>query len=295
MTPRAAKRRRTSRAGRPVVVLTDRDAQILGLIGLCKFASADQVARTFFPSADRARRRLRLLFDAGYIALALLSSTSPNLVSLTKSGIEAVAARDPGLASRLKLSGPIRLAAIDHHLGTVDTRLFCVALGETLVRPLLRWGGSQSELAREHQLGSVSLEPDGLAEFGTADETTTITLAVEFDTGTESHRVLQSKFERYGKAREKDLLDGLLFVARGGQGRLESVCKLRDDHGLASFTAVLGDEEVVSRPLRVPSSLRQLLSCPITGRDESANDQSIGGVQTPKYTHDRPPDRRVDR
>ena len=60
MTDRAPKTaRRARKRGTGPVVLTDRDIELLCLVGLCRYVSTNQLAREFFPSLDRARRRMR--------------------------------------------------------------------------------------------------------------------------------------------------------------------------------------------------------------------------------------------
>jgi hypothetical protein len=118
-------------------VLVSRDYDLLAFTGLCRYVSTDQIARAFFPSEDRARRRLRVLLDAGLIVVLVADSTRPNLVSLTRRGIAVVAERSPKVAERLRTSGAVRLSAIDHHLAIVDARLFAAirafARGETVI------------------------------------------------------------------------------------------------------------------------------------------------------------------
>ena len=65
------------------IVLTQRDIRIMMLIGLCRYCSTDHIKVEFFPDATicRCRRRLRQLYDAGYLQVTLTSSTKPNLYS----------------------------------------------------------------------------------------------------------------------------------------------------------------------------------------------------------------------
>jgi hypothetical protein len=293
MSERASKRPRAERVTTPTLVLTDRDFELLTLTGLCRYVSSEQLARTFFPSPDRCRRRLRALFDARLLSITLLSSTRPNLVSLTRAGLAAVAARSPDIVSRLRLAGPIRMATVEHHLGTVDMRLYAVALSERLAVPLLRWGGPQGELARERGLKQFSLEPDGLAEFDLASQQAI--LAQEFDTGAETLTVLRAKLSRYASALQNSRVHGLVIAAKGQDSRLRSIERLVTEAGLGASAAVLAAEVLRQRPALLHPRLLELLRSPNTAAGEAAFSQPFLGVPTPKPDSDRPAHRGVDR
>jgi hypothetical protein len=287
MSQASTRRRRTVRAPGATVALTERDIELFTLVGLCKYLAADQLARTFFASSfDVARRRFRKLYDAGYLAFTLRSSTSPNLVSLTKLAVRAVADRDPELAARLKLAGTLRLASVSHHLGVCETRLALVSIAEERGLELVRWEGGQGAFARAHALPSVHLEPDGLAQIN--GPMATRVLAVEFDAGTETlATMLRSKLERYVSARTARLLDGLVIVADGGERRQRAVNELVAASGLASWAAVLGAGTLRERPVRVPDALARLLPSPKATSGSAGNLLPVLGVFAPRLTHDR--------
>lgn len=133
------KRSRTVRTRRTLPPISERDLDVLTLIGLCRFVTTAQVARDLFTSADRARRRLRQLFDAKLVAVTLTSSTSPNLISLTKEGLEVLKGHRPELAARIRRTGLIRLDELERHLLLVDARLYAAAWGLARGTPLVRW------------------------------------------------------------------------------------------------------------------------------------------------------------
>jgi hypothetical protein len=135
----AVKRSRTARTRRGLPPIGERDLDILTLVGLCRFLTTPQVARDLFPTEDRARRRLRQLFDAKLIAVTLTSSTQPNLISLTREGHEMLKAHRPELAARIRRTGLIRLGELERHLLLVDARLYAAAWGEAQAAPLIRW------------------------------------------------------------------------------------------------------------------------------------------------------------
>jgi hypothetical protein len=127
------------RTRRTLPPISERDLDILSLVGLCRFVTTAQIARDVFPSEDRARRRLRQLFDAKLVAVTLTSSTSPNLISLTKEGLEVLKGHRPELAARIRRTGLIRLDEIERHLLLVDARLYAAAWGQARGMPLVRW------------------------------------------------------------------------------------------------------------------------------------------------------------
>jgi hypothetical protein len=133
------KRSRTARTRRGLPPIGERDLDILTLVGLCRFVTTPQIARDLFSSEDRARRRLRQLFDAKLVAVTLTSSTQPNLISLTREGHELLKAHRPELAARIRRTGLIRLGELEQHLLLVDARLYAAAWGEAHRVPLVRW------------------------------------------------------------------------------------------------------------------------------------------------------------
>lgn len=246
---RGNKARRAVRASkRPVVAITDRDHDLLVLIGLCRYLSLTQAAREFYPSEDRARRRVRLLYDAGVIAVTMLDSRRPNLLSLTRSGLAIVADRDPQIADRCKLAGPIRLAGVLHHLAIVDARTYLAALGRKRSTPLVRWANAGGDLARELKLNELHLEPDGIGEVLTPEGL--IRLACEIDCSTQAlSTIVRGKLDRYRRCAETGRLDGLWIIGVGSQERREHLEQLVREMGLAGWARVLAHAYVLKRPL----------------------------------------------
>jgi hypothetical protein len=230
---------------RPVVALTERDVDLLVLVGLCGYLSLTQVAREFFCSEDRARRRVRKLYDGSLIAFTLTSSVEPNLLSLTRQGLLAVASRVPSsLAERLRLGGPIRLAGVRHRLATSDTRIYAAHLGRKRGTPLTRWSTAGGELGRERGLDKLHLAPDGLAEYQGNQY-----IAAEIDCSTEALGVLDSKFARYAQAAREKRLDGLWLVVIGGQDRRANLQALVDAAGLSGWALVIVHDQLLRRPI----------------------------------------------
>lgn len=252
MSPRRPKARRRIRATtRPVVALTARDEELLLLIGLCRYLSLTQVAREFFPSEDRARRRIRQLFDAGLIAITLTSSTAPNLVSLTRLGLLAVIERVPqALGDRLHLPGPIRLAGVRHRLAVVDARIFAAHWGIACGTPLTRWSNAGGELIRQCRLDRLHLSPDGIAEYGGGR-----CIGVEIDCSTEALGVLKMKLRKYHEAAAGQMLTGLWLVVIGRKERRAHVQTLVEEAGLSNWALVLTHEQLLARPIVDPYHL----------------------------------------
>jgi hypothetical protein len=242
-------RRMIRRSKRPVLVLTGRDVDLLILIGLSRYLSLTQAAREFYPSLDRARRRIRQLFDAGLIAVTLTSSTEPNLLSLTKLGQLAVMERVPAdLGSRIHMAGPIRLAGVKHRLAITDTRIYAAHLGRKRGTPLSRWSTAGGELGRERGLDALHLAPDGMAECLTPAGARYI--AVEVDCSTESLTVLKSKFERYRQVVRDHRIHGVWLVVIGGQERLANLEKLVAEAELTNWITVVPHELLLVRPIK---------------------------------------------
>lgn len=240
--------RRTVRGRKQSVVVTPRDLDLLELLGTCRYVSVPQVQRDLFGSADRTRHRLRQLYDAGLVNVTLLSSTQPNLVSLTRRGLAVLVEHRPAAGARIRLPGPLRLAGIEHHLGVVDARLYSAALGRILGTPLTRWSNSAGDLVRELGLVELRLAPDGIAEFAVGEQF--VRVGIEVDRGTEVLAVVAKKLAAYAVVAERAVLDALWFVVTTGASRQAALRQLALEAGLAAWTRVLPLAHVLARPVR---------------------------------------------
>lgn len=194
------KRPRMIRVAPRPFVPTERDFDdILAKTGLCRYLSADQIARDSFPSLDRARRRIRLLFDAGYLDVRLTTSTAPNLLSLTRQGLDLLLEERPELAGRVRLPGALRLSEVERHLAHVDARLFAAAWGAAVGMPLRRWITREEDV---HQgfTWPDGLDPDAVAEFDTRPQRF---VALEVAVTPEARRGLERRCELYALARPR--------------------------------------------------------------------------------------------
>jgi hypothetical protein len=233
--------------GKKRVVLTARDMDILTFTGLCGYISSEQVAREWFKSRDRARHRLRDLFQAGLVDLSIVCSTRPNLVSLTRLGTKTVAKVRPSVKARLKTTRAIPVAGLEHHLAIVDARFFAAALRLRTGWCLAAWGGGQGELASELGLPQFRLRPD--AAFVLTNHTRTCICCLEVDCGTEGTPVLDSKIERYGDLLGHGGIQELWVVVTAGVGRQETLKKLIAKGGLGRWTRFLTPSSINARPV----------------------------------------------
>lgn len=291
------RRTRTVRGKGHPVALTPRDVDLLLLVGVCRYASSEQLAREFFPSADRCRRRLRDLYDAGYLAITLTSSRAPNLVSLTALALKTLTILKNDATSRIRLPGTIRFAGVAHHLAIVDARLYLSALGRTNGAPIIRWGNAGGQMEKELGFERLKLEPDGLVEFEVSGGV--LRYAIEVDCGTETSRVIASKLERYREAMTLGLAHEIWWVVTTTARREHSLATLIDNAGLAPVSRVLPQELLTTRPLTMPPPiLPEVAAHAATPKaakrrgEEVLSDQALRGEGP---TDDRRVDGRVER
>lgn len=229
--------------------VTDRDRQILMCIGVHRYMAVAQLATQFFSSQDYCRRRVRVLFDAGLVAVTLAGSNKSNVVSLTPDGVREVAQVDPDLAATLRLPGTLRAAGLAHHLAIVDCRLYLAALAEAGGPPLIRWLNAEPVVVGRGTR-HPKLLPDGLAELAIGGGV--LRLAVEYDAGTESLDVLRRKAARYEQAVGAGDIDEIWFVVAHDGGRLHNIAALAAEAGIGPVTRVMPLAHVVARPVRQP-------------------------------------------
>lgn len=142
MSPRAASSR---------VVLTARDAELLGSIAEYRYLTVSQVERLHFPSAQTARRRLRLLAAADLLKLIEVPGLPERVAAITASGAEALANTTgltvEGVGGRAQ--NPLFL---QHHLAAAEFRIRLTA-GCTPRRDLRLAGFLPEHLTRPSRSG----------------------------------------------------------------------------------------------------------------------------------------------
>lgn len=264
------------------VVLTPRDVDVLVLIGACGHVDTEQVARECFDGKlDRARRRLRQLYDARLLDVVLVASTQPNLLRLTKEGLAALHAHAPTLAEHVRLPGSLQLASVPHRRGIVDARCYVAALAAAAGASHFVWGNSGSALHDSFELREHALIPDAVFELSVSftnidtssvahntaytsnvvHNTTdsTYRYAVEVDCGTEpvqarSAHSIEVKLQKYAEA----FADGrvreawLLVTAEARVGRHEQIRHAVLREGLGSAVRLLAHDDARRRPVLPP-------------------------------------------
>lgn len=242
--------RRSCRGVERSLCLTPRDLAILRLVAACGYVSSDQIARTFFRSADRCRQRLRQLYDARLIEITIWDSRSPNLVSLSRRGRGELAHHDGG-ESDARLPGTLRLSAIPHHLALIEAKLYMAALGELRRSPLRRFEGGRGKLAQELGLPDLHVVPDALATFELAGGGDRAIIAIEVDCrATESKTTVATKVARYAAVARETVLDALWIAVAAGAERQRTLEGLVAAAGLDEWARVLLLSHMVARPVQ---------------------------------------------
>lgn len=211
MTPRRLKKLRTTRSDKPRLELTERDYQTLLFIGSLGFLATDQIAKQLFPSFDRCRRRLRLLFDAGFIFFFLQRADKPNLVRLTPKGLKHLIERFPEYDGQIRLPGIIKENEIEKRLLLVDVRIHAVTHGEEKCAPLTHWFSGNTILSNDLGLRERRLFPAAIIEFSPPHGQAFI--AVELIEGhTRLNNLWPKRLERYYELAIDEYLDGLWII-----------------------------------------------------------------------------------
>lgn len=244
------RRARGARGALKRVSLTSRDFELLRLVGLARYVATDQLAREFFPTPDRCRRRLRELLDAGFIRVLMTSSTEPNLVALASPGLAALLEHSPTLKSEVRPAGTIALVGVTHHLGIVDTRLYLANLARLENGALRRFESGRARWSETLGLPDLGLVPDALAELRLGKDT--VKLGVEVDCGTESFGDLRAKFAKYREVIAADILDELWVVVTAPRVRVEHLLILAGASGIGEATRVMHVGAVRERPVKRP-------------------------------------------
>lgn len=242
------RRSRTEPAGRPVVQLTDRDKLVLQAIAECGCLSTEQLARLAFPSADRARRRLRMLHDARYLGAFLTSSRESTVFVITRDGLQAL--KDSGLdVTGLRVAVPARASALPHALMISDVRLYLAGLRSRGDPVLTAWETGKGSAAAACQLTSNGIAPDGLAWLSLP--TRTVLVAVECDRGNEG-QALTDKISRYFKWFVGRSACELWLIVSGGEQQIQQARRLCLRLGVGKWARVLSQEWVNCRPVKAP-------------------------------------------
>lgn len=246
----AMKIQRGTRQKHNPIVLTKRDVQMLLALGIFRYASARQIQEQFFQSYETCRRRLRKLFNAGFIRVLMYDSKAANLVALTSKGRRAVLTAYPEYETRLHLAGVINLIGVPHHLAVLDSRCYLVRLCQRQEIQLLRWSYSGGDIGKDLELDNYSLKPDGLAELKTKDHL--IYLALEIDMGTESQKILSTKLDKYKQAFSDERLTELWWIIKAGARRESILIRSIEQAGLSRQSRIMNQTFIRTRPVQKP-------------------------------------------
>ena len=246
-------KRRAPRAQRgtsPTLSLQPRDIEVLVLVSLMRWVTAEQIDRDLsFSSLNYCTKRLRRLFEAGLLDVAVRDAFKPNLYQLGEGGLATLVVRAPEIAGRVRLHGPIDPGRVDHHLGLVDTRLYAAALGQARGHRLLQWAEQGEALENDLGLAAFGISPDALAIFDTPGRTTAI--AVQVDIGAASEALVAHRLRQYrALASQSRAVDALWIVGLAGRARVAAVQRLAEQAGLGAWSRVLDRAHVVARPVQ---------------------------------------------
>ena len=104
------------------VVLTPRDAEVLGSLAEYRYLTVSQIERLHFTSAQTARRRLRLLAQADLLKLIDVATVAERIAAITGAGAEALAGQT---GTHVEAAGgrPQNPLFLQHHLAAAEFRI----------------------------------------------------------------------------------------------------------------------------------------------------------------------------
>jgi len=216
-----------------VVVLTARDKKIIFTVGRFTLASTRHLTLLFFEKKNTANKRLRALFNGGYLrAHLLLGSTSPTIYTLAPTGQRLLVGQLGVDRSLIRVPKTLDVADLHHRLAIVDVRVaFILATRERSDLRLVRFL-TGSEVIAEMKDTGADLVPDALVlvERSSAREV----YACEVDLATEPIAIWKKKIDIYSRLilADTSLLGDRawrVLVAAPGPGRLRSIANAIGD------------------------------------------------------------------
>jgi hypothetical protein len=230
----ARRRKRGERASRAQVELSDRDEILLRALARFRLARTSDLAAFAFAGIrkDTAAKRLRCLFNGGYLEVLSQRRTDENVYALGPEGkrwLEAAGGRVHARPS----------GGLEHHLGVVRAWVALAVSAHGIKGLRLESLRPDWEVRAQARANGSAVVPDALVELlvGAECQPTRIRLALEVDLGTEPGSVLRDKLRRY-----RDLLGsggglfgwrdfGLAIVLVGdGTRRRPAIERLLDRH-----------------------------------------------------------------
>jgi len=187
--------------------LTKRDIDILTTLTESKVMTTYQLSGLYFPSLQRARKRLRLLHLAGLIArmtLPVVVQGIPNLYSLSNKGAKMLNLTSSGRPAHNRLSrSTLALSSVDHEIAISEfrTRIANVCkeggrfrLSHWRQRSVQKLTAKVVDVAAG-QLNAVTIVPDASFQLNIEDHT--LEVYVEVDRGTMALGRLINKVKCY--------------------------------------------------------------------------------------------------
>ncbi|MBK8231987.1 MAG: replication-relaxation family protein [Candidatus Eisenbacteria bacterium] len=194
MSPRQPRDKRRSSAQ---VRLGDRDAALLRALNRFRIARTSDLAEFAFAGVrpDTAARRLRRLFDGGWVDVRAGDRAEQNLYQIGPNGKR-------WLISQGEVSGRSPRGGIAHHLAIVRAWLDLAVVTHELPGVALNLFRPDWEIRERVAAGHETVVPDGLAmlQVGSAADALILRTAVEVDLGTEPLSVLRRKLCGYTAA-----------------------------------------------------------------------------------------------
>jgi hypothetical protein len=226
------------------VALTDRDHKLLEKLNAAGWLTTRQIRDYFFPgkSANAVSKRLRKLIEGNYLAMARTGSTEPGLYRIASEGKRVLL--EVSQCNEKEVSIPTHLPRKLRHFTAInDLRLYFErGVGGGSGTQLLYFF-SERELGRFYErphpisesaialLKSYRIIPDALAKvrLSSGDETSELTLAIEYDAGTEHAAFFgRTKIKQYAAllTQNHDRIEGFKVLTFADRiGRIVSLMK----------------------------------------------------------------------
>lgn len=273
------------------IAIGERDLDIIELISVNGYVSRGQIGRALVPDPDTCRRRLRQLFNAGYLSASLQHSRDQNLWSATARGLALLEERRGELPLDARAAGPIRSEGVPHHLLMVDARIAFKAWSDQGVLNLAAWHSSRNATASSLLRGS-GLVCDGLVEL---EESRIHFIVLEFDRQTESRNgVLLRKLQAYVSVLRRQPQLELWLIGTSPEATLEALARRA---GLSVRVRCLHIGELTARPLAPPPATiggEPWQGCPYNAAHAPKLSPTFSTVASSNVSTDRVADRAPD-
>lgn len=265
--------------------LTARDTQILYAVGVLAPVRAEEIGQLLFPTSSEAERARRSTVRARLLKLAKtghLTILRPPLVSeanryaLTAKGRALVVDASGADKGELKVMTVIGRTNLVHHDMITMARVALVLACREHPHVLLHAFHTERELRREARTAASRVIPDAIAVLAHKGDGSTVSWAIEADTGTERHAVWRMKLRAYLTLRAAGALRGHdrwgVAVIVPGEKRAQTILRVARGESCERFVIVATADEVreygaLGRAWRLASGTRTSLASPLVGED----------------------------